>query len=215
MENIETNSVEEHNTEKETILENNEELLNFKEKQDIPQEKQSNKTSKSAIIDKIFQVCEQTDQIPTESKTTLKRMSKKKLQETLAGYIEVGLKRKIQQQMNVQPGDDEKQNQEMMALSCLRMAHDTVSRLTETCVQNFTPYTIKGFTDSLKQPDTSMALNECLLEIAREMDVMEHLSNPYTKLLLIWSGGIAYNLRKKQHQQINAKNMEHPKTFNV
>jgi len=134
MEKIETNSVEENNQEKETILENNEELLNFKENEDVPKDKQSNKTSKSAIVDKIFQVCEQTDQIPNESKTTLKRMSKKKLQETLAGYIEIGLKRKIQQQMNIQPGDDEKRNHEMMAVSCLRMAHDTVSRLTETCV---------------------------------------------------------------------------------
>ena len=181
----------------------NEELL----QSTVPQEKspknvpiQRKLSGKAYIIDKINNICSKTDLICPHSPTALKRMKKADLEQVLADLVEQGIQREIEKKLKFERRDDEtpQQTSDRMALSALKLVHNTCTRLVETGVKNFTPYQIDGFTESLQHPETQEQLDECLLEICKEREILEMLNCPYTKLAIIWGGGIMMNLRKKR-----------------
>ena len=164
----------------------------------IPKQ-QPKRGSKDELIEKIFEICDETNLICEHTKTDLRRKTKKNLQKTLAEYIEKGMKAKIKQQAGVESiqGASQLQEDQLIAVGTLRLMHDSLATLCERGVYATTPYTIQGFSAALRHPDIKQDLDQCLLEIAKDMDIMEHINSPYLKLAMIWTSGVAKTLRKK------------------
>ena len=186
----------------------NEELLDALQEDSTGKTKQTGpkRGSKDELIAKIFQICDECNLVCECTKTDLKRMNKKKLQQCLAEYIEKGMKAKIKQQANVESiqGASDLSERQLIAVGTLRMLHDSVASLCERGVDTMSPYTIEGFAESFRKPEIRPDLDECLLAIAKEMDVMEYIDSPYMRLGMIWTSGICKTLRHKQ--SINFRN---------
>ena len=64
-------------------------------------------------------------------------------------------------------------------------------------------YTIDGFSQGLKQPAVSTAIDSCLQEIAEEnAELLEYVKSPYTRLLIAWGGALTFCCRKRQKKTI-------------
>ena len=184
----------------------NEELLTALQEpcgNDKNQKQEPKRGSKDELIEKIFQICDETNLICQYTKTDLRRQTKKVLQKTLAEYIEKGMRAKIKQKAGVESiqGASQLREDQLIAVGTLRLMHDSLATLCERGVDSFTPYSIGGFSRSLRNPEIKEDLDQCLLEIAREMDIMEHINSPYIKLGMIWTSGVARTLRKKTGRQ--------------
>ena len=155
------------------------------------------RNSKQALIEKILQISEQ-DGIPLEiSNTKLKRMNKQQLAKLCADMIEKGVRKKLARTVGAE--DDSEQ---AIALGALRMLHDVCAIGVEKGSDAFLNeygYTIDGFSQNLKEPTVSKAIDGCLEEIAREnTELLEYIQSPYTRLMIAWGGAMAFSCRKVQ-----------------
>ena len=183
----------------------NDELLKIQQTQDSDEGKKEKRGTKSDLIDKIHKICDENGFICEYSPTQLKRLNKKSLAETLAKYIEKAMEKRISEQLKMKNTDgfSNEQRQKLYAVRTLRLLHDTVSRSTEAAVSSFSDYTIEGFTDSMNNPTVSAQIDSCLEEIAEEYeDVVELISNPYTKLALIWGSSALSHFRQQKPRNI-------------
>ena len=156
------------------------------------------KNTKQALLEKILQVSER-DGIPLEyTNSKLKRMSKKELAQVLADLIEEGIKRQMAQKVGCAPGADER----TIALGALRMVHDVCAMGVEKAGCTFLEprgYEINGFTEALKEPTVSSQIDQCLEEIAQEnMEILEYVQSPYSRLAIAWAGALCFSVQKKQ-----------------
>ena len=175
------------------------------------QKAEPRRNSKQALIDKILEISER-DNIPLEhSNTKLKRMNKQQLAELCADMIEKGMKKKMARTIGV----DEDADDRCMALGALRMIHDVCAVATERVGDSMLDdygYTIEGFSQGLKEPTVSTAIDSCLQEIAEEnAELLEYVKSPYTRLLIAWGGALTFCCRKRQKKTIkHAANMGPP-----
>ena len=58
-------------------------------------------------------------------------------------------------------------------------------------------YSITGFTENFEEPRTKEMLEQTLLEIAEEMEVLDYIDSPWSKLALLWGNGIVRTLKRK------------------
>ena len=161
----------------------------------LPEPKETKRNSKQALIDKIIQISER-DGIPLEcSNTKLKRMNKQQLSELCADMIEQGVRKKMARAVNSESTDDR-----TIALGALRMLHDVVAVGVEKTGTSFAErygYTIEGFSENLKEPTVSAAIDGCLQEIADEnQELLEYVKSPYTRLMIAWGGALAFSCKR-------------------
>ena len=174
----------------------NDELLEA----DVPQITESTgpkRNSKQSLIDTILQISER-EGIPLEhANTKLKRMNKQQLGELCANMLEQGIRKKMARTVNA-PDDSEAS----IALGALRMLHDVCAVAAEksaNIVLDDYGYSIEGFTDNLKEPAVSKAVDMCLEQIAREnTELLEYVKSPYTRLMIAWGGAMAFSCHKVQ-----------------
>ena len=168
------------------------------------QKAEPRRNSKQALIDKIIEISER-DNIPLEhSNTKLKRMNKQQLAELCADMIEKGMKKKMARTIGV----DEDADDRCMALGALRMIHDVCAVATERVGDSMLDdygYTIEGFSQGLKEPTVSTAIDSCLQEIAEEnAELLEYVKSPYTRLLIAWGGCLDFLLSQKTKENNQA-----------
>ena len=160
------------------------------------------RNSKQALIQKIIEISE-NDGIPLEfSNTKLKRMNKMELTKLCADMIEQGIRKKLARTVGAD-GDSE----QAIALGALRMLHDVcavgIEKGSDAFLNDY-GYTIEGFSQNLKEPTVSKAIDGCLEEIAREnTELLEYIQSPYTRLMIAWGGAMAFSCRKVQKDVAN------------
>ena len=153
------------------------------------------RNSKQKMIDKILEISEKENLPLQHSNTKLKRMNKAQLGNLLAELIERGMEKKMARTI-------EDADRKTIGLAALRMIHDICATGVEKGGNAFLEpkgYEIAGFTDSLKEPQVSCIIDQCLEEIARENeDLLEYIESPYTRLMIAWGGAISFCCKKKQ-----------------
>ena len=156
------------------------------------------RNTKDSLIEKIMSVSEKYNLEVKYSDTKLKRMNKKQLTRILAEIIEESVKIDMCKQVGVEPGA----NNRTLGLAALRMMHDIAATGFEKGAQAFLPeygYTMDGFTEALKEPACSQAIDQCLTEIAAESpEILQYFESPYARLALSWSSALLRCVRKKQ-----------------
>ena len=160
------------------------------------------KNTKQAILQKILEVSEKSG-IPLEhSNSQLKRMNKQRLASVLADIIEQGMRRKMAQQVGV----DQEADQRTIALGALRMLHDCCAMGLQNggnMLLQPRGYEIHNFTESLKEPHVSHAIDSCLQEIAEEnTELLEYIQSPYARLGIAWAGALCFCVHKKQKEHV-------------
>jgi len=186
----------------------NNELLNAGKKTEASDTKKAARNSKNALIEKILQVTEKYELELEYSDTKLKRMNKQQLTKVLAHIIEESVKIDMCKQVGCAPGASPK----VMGLAALRMMHDICATGFEKGAQAFLPqygYDIDGFSDTLKEPTMSQAIDQCLTEIAAESpEILQYFESPYARLALSWSGALLSCIKKRGiRQTANASNL--------
>ena len=176
----------------------NNELLD--EPQEAPEPKRN---SKQAIMDKILQLSEAG--VPLDvSNTKLKRMTKRALANKLAEMIEERIKQQMARSVGCNSTDDR-----TLALGALRMVHDLVANAGEQGLNMYLEprgYTVEGFSDALKRPNVSEAIDSCLEQIAAENeDILQYVQSPWSRLALAWGGSMAFSARK--YKSLHAPNV--------
>ena len=156
------------------------------------------RNSKQKMIDKILEISEK-ENIPLEhSNTKLKRMNKSQLGNLLAELIEKGMEKKMARTLGISEDADRK----TIGLAALRMVHDICASGVEKGGNAFLEpkgYEIEGFVDSLKDPQVSTVIDQCLVEIAEEnQELLEYIESPYTRLMICWGGALTFSCKKKQ-----------------
>jgi len=164
------------------------------------------RNSKNSLIEKILQVSEKYELDVQYSDTKLKRMNKNQLTKVLAHIIEESVKIDMCKQVGCSPGASPK----VMGLAALRMMHDICATGFEKGAQAVLPqygYDIDGFSECLKEPTMSQAIDQCLTEIAAESpEILQYFESPYARLALSWSGALLSCLKKRSIRQ-NASNV--------
>ena len=179
----------------------NEELLEAEAPVTLESE-EPKRNSKQALIQKIIEISE-NDRIPLEfSNTKLKRMNKQQLAKLCAEMIETGIRKKLARTVGAD-GDSET----AIALGALRMLHDVcavgIEKGSDAFLNDY-GYTVEGFSQNLKEPTVSKAIDGCLEEIAREnTELLEYIQSPYTRLMIAWGGAMAFSCRKVQKHVTN------------
>ena len=157
------------------------------------------RNSKTALIEKIVQVSEKYNLELEYSDTKLKRMNKDKLTKVLAEVIEESVKIDMCKQVGCEPGASPK----VLGLAALRMMHDICATGFEKGAQQVLPqygYDIEGFSDTLKEPMVSQAIDQCLTEIAAESpEILQYFESPYARLALSWSGALLTCVKKRTY----------------
>ena len=157
------------------------------------------RNSKTALIEKIVQVSEKYNLELEYSDTKLKRMNKDKLAKVLAEVIEESVKIDMCKQVGCEPGASPK----VLGLAALRMMHDICATGFEKGAQQVLPqygYDIEGFSDTLKEPMVSQAIDQCLTEIAAESpEILQYFESPYARLALSWSGALLTCVKKRTY----------------
>jgi len=156
--------------------------------------------TKSHIISRIREVCQKGNILLEETETVLKRKSKHELKLLLALYIERVMERQIHEKLKMQVPQgcvDSQEKDKLVAVSMLRMLHDSCCKTLEYGVQNYSPYTIQGFCANLKEENVSAEINKCLLEIAEEQDILQYVTSPYARLGICWASAVMTTVRKK------------------
>lgn len=154
------------------------------------------RNSKSQLIKKLIDLCEEQGLELEESDTKLKRMTKPDLNALLARKAEEAMKRQMADTVGVQSGACDP----VIALGALRMVHDILAGVAERGMDVVLPkygYECKGFVRSLHQPAVREATDACLREIAAETDVLKYVQSPFARLGLAWAGCLVTCVRKK------------------
>ena len=188
----------------ENFVTENDDLL-VEEKQETP-EKQQKRNSKSELINRIVELSEKNTIELEYSDTKLKRMNKTQLQQILADQMEKIMQNEVCETVGANRGA----SQTVVAMHALRMMHDICAKGFEVGGNRFANqygYDITGFSDNLKDPIVSEAVNQCLEEIALEnSDILEYVKSPYARLGLAWAGCLATCAKRRQ---IPNNNFEH------
>ena len=138
-------------------------------------------------------------------------MGKEKLQKLLGELTEEAIKTQMAQTLNANSTDDR-----VMAVATLRMLHDMMANGCEMTMNRFLPrygYEIEGFTEGLKEPNTSKVVDQCLQEIAAESDILQYIESPYARLGLCWCTALMGSVRparrgnKSSNKYKNATNL--------
>ena len=110
----------------------------------------------------------------------------------------------MKKKMARQIGVDEDADDRCMALGALRMIHDVCAVATERVGDSMLEdygYTIDGFSQGLKQPAVSTAIDSCLQEIAEEnAELLEYAKSPYTRLLIAYAHFLLPQKTKENNQ---------------
>ena len=141
------------------------------EKKEPPKPKRN---SKDELVEKICQVATSSGITLEYSDAKLKRMTKPQLNQVLADVIEQAMRDEMARQVGAKPGASDS----IIALGALRMVHDMFAKATEKTINVFLPkygYEVDGFSDSLKDPTVREATDACLVEIARESDILQYV----------------------------------------
>ncbi len=204
----------------ETFITENDDLL-IEEKSETAPDKQK-RNSKSELINRIVELSDKNNVELEYSDTKLKRMNKTQLQQILADQMEKIMKAEIAETV----GANRNASEQVVAMHALRMMHDIAAKGFEVGGNKFANqygYDITGFSDNLKEPIVSEAVNQCLEEIALEnADILEYVKSPYARLALAWAGCLATCAKKRRPNTINniernskdARRME-PRPLNV
>jgi len=172
------------------------------EKSDKTDEQKAKRNSKAEFIRRIIEISEKNKVELEYSDTKLKRMNKHQLQQILADQMEKIMKAEVAETV----GANRNASEQVVAMHALRMMHDIAARGFEVGGDRFANqygYTISGFTENLKDPIVSEAVNQCLEEIALEnSDILEYVKSPYARLGLAWAGCLA-TCAKKVPNRIN------------
>ena len=152
--------------------------------------------SKKYLIDQIQKVCEASGVPQEESHRELTRLSRSKLKELVAEYVTRAEKKRLADTIGAQSSCDA-----VVAVTMLRMAHDTVFKIAEPTVDSlaisFTGMTLEGFTENLRQEPQNEQLNEVLKELIRDNpDILGWASNPWARLGLIYAQTAAFTARR-------------------
>ena len=152
--------------------------------------------SKKYLIDQIQKICEASGVPQAESTRELTRMSRNKLKELVAEYVALAERKQLADQLGAKSSCDA-----VLAVTMLRMAHDTVFKMVEptadSMTRSFTGLTIEGFTNNLREEPVNSQLNEVLRELVRENpDMLGWASNPWTRLAIIYAQCLAFTARK-------------------
>ena len=177
--------------EKQTQQLNNELLEVEKPAADEPR-----RNSKQSLIEKIIEISEKEGIPLQQSNTKLKRMSKAQLVDLCAEMVEKGVRKKIARTVNAPDGSDS-----AIALGALRMIHDMCALGAEkggNAVLEDYGYEVTGFVESLKEPNVSQAVDQCLEEIAQDSEILEHVKSPYTRLAIAWGGALVFSCKRKK-----------------
>ena len=164
--------------------------------------------SKKYLIEQIGKICEASGVPQTETHRELTRMSRSTLQGRVAEYIALAEKKRMQDTLGAQSSCDA-----VLAVTMLRMAHDTVFKVVEPAVDSvaieWAGLTIEGFTDNLKQEPVNEQLNLVLRELVRENpDILGWANNPWARLALIYAQTMAFTARRyKPSHHTNAPEM--------
>ena len=130
-------------------------------------------------------------------------MNKNQLQQILADQMEKIMKAEVAETV----GANRNASEQVVAMHALRMMHDIAARGFEVGGDRFANqygYTISGFTENLKDPIVSEAVNQCLEEIALEnADILEYVKSPYARLGLAWAGCLATCAKKVPNRNNN------------
>lgn len=165
------------------------------------------KGSKTDLINEIFDLCRRAQIACEHSEGQLKRMNKRKLLEVLAQYCEKVVEKKVMEKCRIKENMDHmesKQKTKLMNVGILRMAHDSLCYAAENMTARFTPYTIAGMTKQMKeQEQMSEQIDQCLAEIAEEYQILDYISSPASRLVLIWITSCVSVLRRKQLEKKN------------
>jgi len=104
-------------------------------------------------------------------------------------------------------GANRNASEQVVAMHALRMMHDIAAKGFEVGGDRFANqygYSISGFTENLKDPIVSEAVNQCLEEIALEnADILEYVKSPYARLGLAWAGCLATCAKKMRPNSNN------------
>jgi len=204
----------------ETFITENDDLL-IEEKSETAPEKQK-RNSKAELINRIVELSDKNNIELEYSDTKLKRMNKTQLQQILADQMEKIMKAEVAETV----GANRNASEQVVAMHALRMMHDIAAKGFEVGGNRFANqygYDITGFSDNLKEPIVSEAVNQCLEEIALEnADILEYVKSPYARLALAWAGCLATCAKRKRPNTINniernskdARRME-PRPLNV
>ena len=164
---------------------------------DEKKEKPRKRNSKEELIDKIIRLAEHNNIPLLHSDTKLKRMTKQQLTELLAETIETAMRNEMARQVGAKPGAADS----VIALGALRMVHDICAKGTEQCFNIFLPqygYEVEGFSDSLKDPSVREATDACLVEIAKDTDVLQYVQSPWARLAIAWGGALVTSVQRKK-----------------
>lgn len=204
----------------EAFVTENEELLNDEKSETAPEK--SKRNSKGELINRIVELSEKNKVDLEYSDTKLKRMNKTQLQQILADQMEKIMKAEVAETV----GANRNASEQVVCMHALRMIHDIAAKGFEVGGNKFANqygYDITGFTENLKDPIVSEAVNQCLEEIALEnADILEYVKSPYARLGLAWAGCLATCAKKRpirnnniaRTSKQNAPRME-PRSVNV
>ena len=203
----------------EPFVNENDDLLNEEKSETAPEK--SKRNSKGELINRIVELSEKNEIELEYSDTKLKRMNKTQLQQILADQMEKIMKNEIAETVGANRGSSET----VVAMHALRMMHDIAAKGFEVGGNKFANqygYDITGFSDNMKDPIVSEAVNQCLEEIALEnADILEYVKSPYARLGLAWAGCLATCAKKlprnnniERNNKQNARRME-PRPVNV
>ena len=153
------------------------------------------RNTKDELIDKIEKLSAEQGIAVEQSKTKLRRMTKRQLAQLLARMIEEHVQNQVCDKAGVERGAPPN----LVALGALRMVHDLAAGTGEKVANVFLPkygYEIVGFSAALKQPHVRDATDQCLLEISRDSNILEHIQSPYVRLALAWGGALVSSVRR-------------------
>ena len=167
------------------------------EKKEPPKPKRN---SKDELVEKICQVATSSGIKLDYSDAKLKRMTKPQLNQVLADVIEQAMRDEMARQVGAKPGASDS----IIALGALRMVHDMFAKATEKTINVFLPkygYEVDGFSDSLKDPTVREATDACLVEIARESDILQYVQSPWARLAIAWGGALVTSVQKVRYRK--------------
>ncbi len=177
------------------MTELNDELLKATEEDVAQAEDQPKRNSKDDLISKIIACCADNSLELEHSNTKLRRMTKDQLCKVLATKIEQGVKSQMAAQVGAKPNAPDS----VIALGALKMMHNIAASTCEKGLNSILPrygYEIQGFRDSLRDPAVDEAVTQCLLEIAADSDILQHIKSPYVRLAIAWGGALVTSIKR-------------------
>ena len=178
----------------------NAELLVVPEEDEKRPSNKEKRNTKKDIINKIKQICDEHEIPLSESDTTLSRSSKTQLHKLLAQKTEALIEKKIGDKLKMNNIQESDSMREMMGLATLHLGLSTLNRIVDKGANSMLPsmgYQLVGFQEAFRDPQTDKEIREILLCILRENpDMLQHISNPYIRLGIVYFGAVSLSLKK-------------------